>query len=98
MTAVVLRWPRHIRENCPPGRDQCIEGRCPLCSGGLFYCRVCGGGEGELPTDCPGERMHPDQAAAVYNGHVDYVARRGGWVALEDAGEPLEPRHGPGPG
>ena len=52
---------------------------CPICDGGLAYCKVCGGAEGSLTTDCPGERVNQELDEAVYAGSWDY--REGeGWV------------------
>ena len=39
---------------------------------GLAHCKVCGGAEGSLPTDCPGERMTQLQEDAVYQGWLDF--------------------------
>lgn len=75
MTARVYRWPRHIRERCTT--PECTGG-CNTCA--LFICRVCGGAEGDLPTDYPGERMSGAQRANVYDRRVDYT-RADGWVA-----------------
>lgn len=84
----VVRWPRHVRYNCPPGGAACAEGRCPFCEGGLFLCVVCGGAEGDMPTDCPGHRMHDAERAAVMNGHLDF--RGGRWVCTsEEARRPV---------
>lgn len=49
-----------------------------LCDGGLAVCTTCGGGEGSLPTDCPGERMQACVEVDVYRGTLDY-RRRHGW-------------------
>ena len=46
---------------------------------GLAHCKVCDGGECELPTDCPGEKMTDSQRALVCGGNLDYCA--GGWIA-----------------
>lgn len=46
---------------------------------GLAHCKICNGGEGSLPTDCPGEKMTADEEALVYAGKLDYCA--GGWIA-----------------
>lgn len=43
----------------------------------LLHCKVCNGGEGSLPTDCPGQRMTPEQDDAVMAGQLDY--RNGVW-------------------
>jgi len=39
----------------------------------LGYCTVCGGSEGELPTDCPGYTMNYAERQAVFKGGVDFV-------------------------
>lgn len=39
---------------------------------GLGNCLVCGGAECSMPTDCPGERITPDQADAICDGTTDY--------------------------
>lgn len=39
---------------------------------GLAHCKVCGGGEGSLPTVCPGRVMTADEADAVYAGTIDF--------------------------
>ena len=70
----VVWFPGHRRAHCRPDCSGCA-----LCRGGLFLCGVCGGLEGSLPTDCPGERMDPVLSDGVYAGEVDY-RRREGWV------------------
>lgn len=51
-----------------------------IAEGGLAVCKVCGGGEGSLTTDCPGEKIPYDKDQAVYAGKTDY--REGqGWVS-----------------
>lgn len=52
---------------------------CSLCHGGLSVCTICGGAEGSLPTDCPGERMTPQQINDVYAGELDWQ-KGTGWV------------------
>lgn len=74
----VLRFPGHLRANCDP----CCEGCC-ICNGGLFSCVTCKGGEGSLPTDCPGERMTPEQQDEVYSGRLDYRRTRG-WIKADN--------------
>lgn len=55
------------------------ETGCMICDGGLSVCKVCGGGEGSLTTDCPGERIPEGLDHEVYAGELDY--REGlGWV------------------
>lgn len=43
----------------------------------LAHCKVCGGAEASLPTECPGVRMTPEQEARVYAGFDDFV--NGAW-------------------
>lgn len=80
MTAVVLAWPRHLRANCPDQGEppwQCLAGICVHVN--LFCCRTCGGAEGSLPTDCPGERMDSSAQDAIYAGDLNFIAGHG-WV------------------
>lgn len=79
MTAVVYRWPRHLRDNCPEGEPawQCLAGICVHTN--LFCCRTCGGVEGSLPTDCPGEWMDGPTQQAVYAEELNFT-RQHGWV------------------
>jgi hypothetical protein len=71
----VIPFPRHKWEHCSD--PECTG--CALCRGGLAVCMVCRGGEGSLPTDCPGERMHEVVEDDVYAGRIDYRAGAG-WV------------------
>jgi hypothetical protein len=81
----VTNFPRHYLARCD--RDgltpRCLDGTCVVCGGGLAYCHTCGGAEGSLPTDCPGERMTELREQLVYDGVLDYV-RGCGWVRLHD--------------
>lgn len=61
----------------------CQKNNCMICDGGLAHCTTCGGFEGTLPTDCPGQRMTEAQAEEVYAGKVDYLADKGGWIRLK---------------
>jgi len=45
---------------------------------GLQHCKVCNGGEGSLPTDCPGTKMTAWQDEAVYAGSLNFAG--GVWV------------------
>lgn len=78
----------HTWHECAPGCDGC-----QFCHGGLGWCTVCGGFEGQLLPDCPG--FHPGEEAlnACYKGNVmnlvtwraytaaGLVRKRGRWVA-----------------
>jgi hypothetical protein len=73
MAGAVTTWPRHVRTNC-------LDASClGCCLDTLFLCAICGGAEGSLPTDCPGERMHDEVDRDVYAGTTDYV-RGQGWI------------------
>lgn len=73
----VLHWPKHLRYHCPPGQAHCIEGRCMICSGGLFSCVRCLGAEGSLPTECPGSHMTMDYQEEVMAGTLDFTLAKG---------------------
>ena len=49
---------------------------------GLAHCKVCGGVEGSLPTDCPGYRMTTSEQDAVYGEKADFI--NGAWVPKEE--------------
>lgn len=49
----------------------------------LSLCKVCGGAEGAMPTDCPGEALSGQQMDDIYAGRLDY--RGGAWVTLDGA-------------
>lgn len=38
----------------------------------LGLCRVCGGAEGTLPTNCPSRRLTPEEEDAIYAGKLDF--------------------------
>lgn len=64
----------HVWFKCPPN---CENLYCQFCEGGLGLCTVCDGFEGQLPTQCPGEKMTEAQKERVYGCLVDY--RDGAW-------------------
>lgn len=47
---------------------------------GLLFCRVCHGGEGALPSECPGSPMTATQQADVYSRRCDY--QQGQWLPI----------------
>jgi hypothetical protein len=71
----VLSFPGHKWAHCT--NVECYG--CYLCQGGLSQCTVCGGAEGALTTDCPGEMSDWMVIEEVYKGNVDFI-RREGWV------------------
>jgi len=60
------------RDGCSPTPETCN-----FCRGGLAYCNVCGGGEGSLPTDCPGRKLTTEEQDAIYTAKTDF--RYGLW-------------------
>lgn len=64
---------KHVWYRCGPQCDGCM-----YCEGGLGFCTVCRGGEGSLPTECPGEAMPMLVADEVYAGRLDF--KDGKWV------------------
>lgn len=71
---------------------------CIVCTGALSMCKVCGGGEAALPTECPGNRMTAEQLDAVQAGTLDYKA--GSWWRKEglapDRGDGRKSHYGSG--
>ena len=45
---------------------------CQFCAGGLGWCTVCDGFEGELGTHCPGQKMTKDEKYNIYKLGADY--------------------------
>lgn len=65
-------------------KDTWHENDCWVCrnvvDGGLAVCRVCGGAEGSLTTDCCGRKLTPQEQDDIYNkGILDFVSTR--WVS-----------------
>ena len=81
--------PRHkqvttCRKYGGPISDRC---GCEFCC--LAVCAVCGGAEGSLTTDCPGERINHDRQQEIYETTLDYVDARGWHLAGTDDGIPI---------
>ena len=51
----------------------------------LALCRVCGGVEGSLPSDCPGKKMSSLDMDMVYEGLKDFKDDE--WISLVTGGE-----------
>jgi hypothetical protein len=79
MSARILAFPRHVLLGSALAPCDCDkrEQACIVCAGGLAWCVVCSGAEGDLPTHCPGEPMCEVVRQAVYDEEIDYDARRG---------------------
>lgn len=67
----------HVWYKCA---QPCYRPSCPYCDGGLGTCVVCGSSEGELTTECPGQKVSSAVRALVYAGRMDF--RGGRWVRL----------------
>jgi len=61
---------------------------CEHCN--LAVCSVCGGWEGSLTTDCPGEKIRPERLEEILETSLDFTDARG-WH-LAKATERREPR------
>lgn len=61
---------------------ECEVPHCNICDGGLAYCKVCGGAEASLPTECPGERMSSQTADDVMACRMDFKGGR--WIKTQD--------------
>ncbi len=80
---MIIRWPRHVRLRCQDENcERCLSGMCYVTN--LYICAVCGGAEGDLPTDCPGERVPHSLLMEVMAGRANYL-RECGWVTEGDA-------------
>lgn len=71
----VVRWPNHLLHRRRDHTDPEDSETCQACI--LSLCKVCGGAEASMPTQCPGERMGYDLEQQVMRQEVDYDARRG---------------------
>lgn len=79
---VVLAWPRHLRERCRRASClDCMSGSCIVEV--LFVCAVCGGAEGDLPTDCPGEVIPHELRREIHAGRANFISQHG-WITTED--------------
>jgi len=38
----------------------------------LSLCKVCGGAEGAMPTNCPGRKITSDELDAIYAGNLNF--------------------------
>ena len=38
----------------------------------LGLCKICGGAEGSMPTNCPGRRLTGDELDAIFAGRLDF--------------------------
>jgi len=56
----------------------CSNDECSICKGGLYYCVICKGGEGSLPTECPHRELTREEIDLIYKGRLDFVEDK--WV------------------
>jgi hypothetical protein len=64
---------KHIQAGC--FEPETCGGMCYGCC--LAICSVCGGGEGTLPTHCPGVKLTTEQQDAIYCQGHDYTEEKG---------------------
>jgi hypothetical protein len=66
---------QHVQLTHEDTGDTCEERsalpECSLCQ--LFFCKLCGGVEGSLATECPGVRITEQQQDDIYAGKLDFV-------------------------
>lgn len=61
---------KYFKCQCGPLRDH----DCQFCDDALEYCTVCGAGEGELLSSCPGFKLNSSALNACYKGNVyDFI-------------------------
>ena len=77
---------KHVRKECDKkNREDHSERHCNICDGGLFICAVCGGAEGTLTTDCPGNKLDEETQTRIYVGHIDF--KDGVWITKKECSE-----------
>ena len=84
--------PRHqqvttCRKSGGPVSKMCS---CEHCA--LSVCSMCGGGEGALTTDCPGEQISGDRLDEICETNLDYTDDRGWHLVQTDDGAPIARR------
>ncbi len=55
----------------------------------LLDCKVCGGEEGALPTECPSRMMTPQEIDEVYAGELNFSNGKW-WSPIHAASAPLK--------
>lgn len=68
----------HVWHTEQDHKDTDEADRCIVCRGGLAHCKVCGGAEGNLTTDCPGRRTTEGEREEIMAGVRDF--KNGQWV------------------
>jgi hypothetical protein len=53
--------------------ENCKNHYCNICDGGLALCVICGCAEAELPSECPGGKVHSDLRDMIAQGRMDYI-------------------------
>jgi len=53
---------------------------CCICNAGMKLCKVCGGEDRSLTTECPGERITEEQEDQIYNHELDFIG--GKWKSV----------------
>lgn len=60
----------HVWHGPSDHKDPDESDSCQACV--LSYCKVCRGGEAELPTECPGRVMTPEEMVFVGMDELDF--------------------------
>ena len=71
-------------------KGRSCEYGCAICDGGLALCKVCGGAEGSLTTECCGRELTEVTLDAVYGGTLDF--KGGVWVGVASPNSPAANR------
>ena len=65
---------KHIQADCTCEEEN-NRGECMECQ--LAVCKVCGGAEGSLTTDCCGEKCSTKELEEIYNDGLNYTDELG---------------------
>lgn len=56
----------------------CSCGDCPTCDWDCTECLRCGAVEGEIPSECPGHKLHKDTKDRIFSSELDFKCGR--WI------------------
>jgi len=84
--------PRHQQVTTCLKNNGPVSKHCTCAHCCLAVCSVCGGAEGTLTTDCPGEKVSFERHEEVFETNLDYTDARGWHLAQNDDGTPIARR------
>lgn len=64
--SIMINTDSHTLHNCK-------QYGCFICENELTFCEVCKGGEGNIPTDCPGKPLNEHQISYIVNEALDFI-------------------------